>query len=81
MPINPKAKLVEKYKGKSAQDIQDDIFREMSADERLKLGSEFSMYCLKRGYTEGAPVSVRYLKQWLMKNQKTALLRFMGISE
>jgi len=41
MPLNPKVKLVEKYKGKSAQDIQDEIFRQMSAGKKMKLASGF----------------------------------------
>jgi hypothetical protein len=29
-----------KYKGISAQDIQDDIFRNMSADKKIEIGSQ-----------------------------------------
>lgn len=68
-----------KYKkSKSAQEIQDDIFRKMSADEKIKLGSDFSTYCLGRNYREGTPVQIWYLKKWLKKDQKTALLRLLG---
>lgn len=35
MPINPNTKLREK----SGQDIQDDIFRRMSADKKLEVAS------------------------------------------
>ncbi|MFY9493068.1 MAG: hypothetical protein WAP55_01075 [Minisyncoccia bacterium] len=31
---------------KSAQDIQDDIFRKMSADKKVKLASALAMFCL-----------------------------------
>lgn len=34
-------------KQKSAQEIQDEIFRKMSADRKIKLGSELTMFCLK----------------------------------
>lgn len=36
MPLNPKAKLAEK---KSAQDIQDEIFRRMPPAKKIKLAS------------------------------------------
>ena len=32
---------------KSAQEIQDDIFRRMSADKKLNLTSDFSMFILR----------------------------------
>lgn len=38
MPLNPKAKLVE---NKSAQEIQDEIFRKMTAERKVKLASDF----------------------------------------
>lgn len=39
MPLNPKAKLKKSFQGKSAQDIQDDIFRKMSADKKLEVAA------------------------------------------
>lgn len=30
-----------------AREIQDEIFRKMSADRKIKLGSELTMFCLK----------------------------------
>lgn len=44
MPLNPKAKRIKK---KSIQDIQDDIFRKMSADKKFKFASDFSMFLLE----------------------------------
>ena len=38
MPSNSKKKLL---KSKSAQDIQDDIFRKMSAEKSVQLAGEF----------------------------------------
>lgn len=67
-------------KGKTAQDIQDEIFRRMSAGDKLKLGSDFSMYGLKAGLKDGAPIPMWYLKQWLEKNQKPPLLRLLASS-
>lgn len=32
---------------KTAQEIQDEIFRKMSADKKVKLASEISMFCLE----------------------------------
>lgn len=32
---------------KSAQDIQDEVFKKMSAKEKIKLASDFSMFLLK----------------------------------
>lgn len=34
-------------KRKSAQEIQDEIFRKMSASKKIKLASELTMFCLK----------------------------------
>lgn len=53
---------------KSAQDIQDAIFRKMSADKKIKLGSDFAMFGLRRGLPEGAAIPMSYLKRWLKKN-------------
>ena len=36
-----------KKKYKTAQDIQDEIFRKMSASKKIKLASELTMFCLK----------------------------------
>ncbi len=43
-------------KAKTTQEIQDEIFRKMSADKKIKLASEISMFCLelnKLGKNEG----------------------------
>lgn len=32
--------------GKAAQEVQDAIFRKMSASKKLKLTSDFSLFCL-----------------------------------
>jgi len=32
---------------KSAQEIQDEIFRKMSANRKIKLASDLTMFCLK----------------------------------
>lgn len=40
-------KLNYSTKSKSVQEIQDEIFRKMSAEKKLKLASDFSMFCLK----------------------------------
>ena len=39
--------LVKKWKGKTGQEIQDDIFMRMSASKKLKLASELTMLCMK----------------------------------
>lgn len=52
----------------SAEDIEYEIYRRMTADQSVKLGSDFSMMCLKIGCREGAPVPMRYLMLWLSKN-------------
>ena len=39
-----KAKIKAK---KTAQDIQDEIFRKMSATKKIKLALEWSLFCLK----------------------------------
>ncbi len=52
----------------SAQDIQDDIFRKMSADQSLKLGLDFMGYGLQHHFKEGDPIPTWYLKRWLKKN-------------
>jgi hypothetical protein len=53
---------------KSAQDIQDDIFRKMSSDQSLKLGLEFMGYGIQHNFEEGDPIPMWYLKRWLKKN-------------
>ena len=37
--------LNKKYKGKTAQEIQDEIFRKMSADRKLELASDLWKFC------------------------------------
>ena len=39
---------------KSAQDIQDDIFRKMSADKKIRLASQLTMLCLKLNRLDGS---------------------------
>lgn len=49
MPRNSKVKVVPKFRQRrSAQDVQDEIFRRMSAAKRIKLASDFSMFLLKQ---------------------------------
>ncbi len=38
---------VKKWKNKTGQEIQDEIFARMSADKKIKLASELTMLCLK----------------------------------
>lgn len=38
---------------KSAQEIQDEIFRKMSAERKISLASDFSMFCLKLNRLNG----------------------------
>ena len=40
-------------KEKSAQDIQDEIFRNMTADKKIKLTAALSMFCLKLNHLNG----------------------------
>lgn len=40
-------------KNKSAQDRQDEIFRKMSADKKINLASDLSMFCLKLNRLNG----------------------------
>jgi len=54
---------------KSAQDIQDDIFRKMSADEKIKLGSDFSTFILKHRLPQYTKISMIFLKKWLKKEK------------
>ena len=41
------------------------VFKKMTVDKKLKLGSEFSMYCLKRRFPDGTKIDMSYLKKWL----------------
>lgn len=41
MPFNRKIKFAERYQGKAAQDIQDEIFRKMPIEKKIKLASNF----------------------------------------
>lgn len=47
MPINPKIKLSENNYIQQAQDIQDEIFRKMSLEERLKIALNLSKMAAK----------------------------------
>ena len=38
---------------KTAQDIQDGIFRKMPADKKIKLASDLTMFCLKLNRLNG----------------------------
>lgn len=40
-------KIQKVRKRKSAQDIQDEIFRKMSVEKKIKLMSDWSAFCLK----------------------------------
>ncbi|MDP2910158.1 MAG: hypothetical protein Q8N69_03770 [bacterium] len=42
-----------KKANKTAQDAQDDIFRKMSADKKIKLSSELASFCLKLNSLNG----------------------------
>ena len=42
-----------KNKKKSAQEMQDEIFRNMTADKKIKLASALSMFCLKLNRLNG----------------------------
>jgi len=42
-----------KYKNKTAQEIQDEIFKKMSADKKIKLASSLSKFCLKLNQING----------------------------
>jgi len=42
-----------KKANKTAQDVQDDIFRKMSADKKIKLSSELASFCLKLNSLNG----------------------------
>ena len=52
---NKRTRLRQGYGGqvKSAQDIQDDIFRKMSASKKIKLTSQLTMLCLKLNHPDG----------------------------
>ncbi len=39
--------------GKTAQDIQDGIFKKMSAEEKITLSSKLSMFCLELNSIHG----------------------------
>ncbi len=39
--------LAKEEKTKAVQKIQDDIFRKMSAEKKIRLVSDFSSFCLK----------------------------------
>jgi len=68
------------FSRKTAEDIQDEIYDKMSAAQKIRLGSDFSMYCLKQECPEGTPVYMWFLKHWLKKNRKIALLRLFDKS-
>lgn len=42
-----------KKANKTAQDIQDGIFRKMSADKKIRLSSELTAFCLKLNSLNG----------------------------
>jgi len=42
-----KNKKVYTDRSRSAQEIQDDIFRKMSADEKIQVASRLTMFCLE----------------------------------
>ncbi len=57
-------------RGCSARDLQDEIFRRMSADMKIKLVSDFSMMCLERKLPEGTNIPMAHLNLWLKANIK-----------
>ena len=62
-----------KTAAKTAQDIQDDIFRRMSATEKIKLTWDFSRYLImKLGKKQRKDlhknIDMKYLKWWLGRN-------------
>lgn len=59
----------------SAQDVQDKIFRKMSADQKLKLTGDFSMFVLKNKIPHDARISMSYLEGWLKKEKIFAKFR------
>jgi len=40
-------KISKKHKTNKGQEVQDEIFRKMSASEKIKLASDLSSFCLK----------------------------------
>lgn len=51
-------------RGSTAEDMQDEIFRRMSADQKIKIGSDFSMMCLEMKLPEGTKIPAAYLNLW-----------------
>lgn len=72
MPHLPESeiKFLEKMakRGRSAQNMQDEIFRRMPAGQKLKLGSDFSMMCMEMKLREGTKIPTAYLDLWLKAN-------------
>jgi threonyl-tRNA synthetase len=67
---------VKSFRGKTAQEIQDEIFQRMSMDKKMKLGSDFSMFCMQNGFSEeGTPIPFWYLIGWLRKNSTQQYIR------
>lgn len=62
------SELNEKNNSKSAEDIQDRIFRKMSAGEKLKMGSDFALIGLALRLQEGTEIPLSYIRQWLKWN-------------
>lgn len=42
-----------KWKGKTGQEIQDEIFRKMSADKKISLASGLTKFCLELSILNG----------------------------
>lgn len=55
--------------GKSVQEIQDDIFRKMSAAEKIKLALDFASIGIELKLPEGTRIPTSYLKQWIKWNR------------
>ena len=51
--------LSKKYKGKTSQEIQDDIFRRMSADRKLEVASSLRHLAMKLFHSKGNMRGVR----------------------
>lgn len=61
-----KIKFLEDKKG---QEVKDSIFRKMSADEKIRLWGDFTIFGLKRGLPDGTEIPMVYLTRWLKNNE------------
>ncbi|KKT78272.1 MAG: hypothetical protein UX24_C0006G0012 [Candidatus Giovannonibacteria bacterium GW2011_GWB1_45_9b] len=63
-------------KGMTGQDIQDELFRRMSASEKIKLAFDFSAVGRELGLAEGTLIPNSYLIQWMKWNRIKYWQRF-----